>query len=315
MAFTFRKSYVWGSVLVGLSAGTLVPLVTTTLNPVIAASDTANFPDTQNYWAQPFIQSLAERNVVTGYPDGTYRPTQAVDRDEFAAIVRDAFDQKQERQIASGSVYKDVPKDYWAAPAIESAYEMGFMRGYPGEYFRPRQPVTKVEAISSLAKNLNLKSSPQSPQSVGAPSSTNQASAPPVRRQAMRRRPIMFPIAMTVLMQPLVNRPAIANVASTGQPTANAPAEANKPTTQSASAIVSEYYVDAGEIPQYAVDDVAAATRAGIVVNHPDLRVLNPNQPATRGEIAALIHQALVSQGRVTQIADQSAAQYVVNQR
>lgn len=75
---------------------------------------------------------------------------------------------------------------------------------------------------------------------------------------------------------------------------------------------VRDYYQDAEQIPQYAVDDVAATTTAGIVVNYPDRQVLNPTRPATRGEVAALIHQALVSQGKTAPIADQSGAQYVV---
>ena len=123
-------------------------------------------------------------------------------------------------------------------------------------------------------------------------------------------------MAMLALMQPFVNRPAPANAASTplktspqaAQPTATAPLKAAQPATQrSASSLLRDYYLDADKIPQYAVDDVAAATRAGIVVNHPNLRLLNPNQPATRGEIAALIYQALVSQGRATPIAEQTA--------
>jgi len=48
-----------------------------------------------------------------------------------------AFSQNPERQIANGSVYKDIPRGYWAAPAIEDAYEMGFMKGYPDGEFRP----------------------------------------------------------------------------------------------------------------------------------------------------------------------------------
>ncbi len=63
---------------------------------------------------------------------------------------------------------------------------------------------------------------------------------------------------------------------------------------------------------QYAVDDVAATTAAGIVVNYPDRRMLNPTRPATRGEVAAIIHQALVSQGKAVPIADPSASQYMV---
>ncbi len=324
MLHGFQKTLLSAAVLAGLSTGTLVALAVPNSTPAIAASNTASFPDTQNYWAQPFIESLAEKNIVSGYPDGTYRPEKPVDRDEFAAIVRDAFNQKKERQIASGSAYKDVPQGYWAASAIKSAYEMGFMQGYPGGYFRPQQPVTKVEAISALAKNLNLQSSTQSAPTAIAPNSTTQAptlqvnAAQPVRPQDARRR-IVLPIAMLGLMQPLINRSV--PVSATSTPSAIPPQSTGNASTESSlapqktAALVKEYYVDADRIPQYAVDDVAAATRAGIVVNYPDLRVLNPNQPATRGEIAALIHRALVAQGRATPIADQSATRYVVGQR
>jgi S-layer homology domain len=102
----------------GLAAGAIDPCIVTTSTPALAASSTnTSFPDTQNYWAQSFIQNLAERNIVTGYPDDTFRPEQPVARDEFAAIVRQAFSQPSERRIATGSVYKDISQGYWAESA------------------------------------------------------------------------------------------------------------------------------------------------------------------------------------------------------
>jgi hypothetical protein len=81
-----------------------------------------------------------------------------------------------------------------------------------------------------------------------------------------------------------------------------------------ASAVVSNYYTDAKNIPQYAVDDVAAATQAGIVVNYPNTKILNPNQPATRGTIAAFIYQALVNQGRLEPLSNNvKAYNYIVD--
>ncbi len=270
------------SLLFALVTLTSVPFVYSVQQSVIAAPEkTANFPDIQNHWAQPFITRLAERNIVTGYPDGTYRPNQSVDRDEFAAIIRQAFNQKKERTIPSGSVYKDVPANYWAAQPIEEAYEMGFMHGYPGEYFRPKQPVSRVEALVSLSQNLNL--------------TTAQTA-----RKKTARRQFFLPIAMTNLMQPLMTAKATNKTVS---PLQNAPA----------SAVVSKYYTDANKIPQYAVDDVAAATQAGIVVNYPNTKVLNPNQPATRGTIAAFIYQALVNQGRLQPLPNNvKASNYIV---
>jgi len=47
---------------------------------------------------------------------------------------------------------------------------------------------------------------------------------------------------------------------------------------------------------------VAAATQAGIVVNHPNRQQLNPNILITRAEAAALIHQAMAKAGKVEEI-------------
>jgi hypothetical protein len=61
-------------------------------------------------------------------------------------------------------------------------------------------------------------------------------------------------------------------------------------------------YSDADQIPSYARASIAAATERRLVVDHPDLRFLNPNQVATRAEVAAFIYQALVSEGQVAAI-------------
>lgn len=53
------------------------------------------------------------------------------------------------------------------------------------------------------------------------------------------------------------------------------------------------------DIPDWAKKQVAAAAEAGLIVNRPDFAVgdLQPNESATRGEVAAMIHQALVNKG------------------
>lgn len=145
----------------GVAVGTILPLVTSDSQKVIAAPESAtSFPDIQDHWASPFIKALAEKNILTGYLNGTYRPNKTLARDEFAAIIRQAFNQNQVAQIPSRTVYKDVPVGYWAAPAIEEAYQTGFMTGYPGGFFRPKEEVSKVQAIVSLAEVLDGSSSP-----------------------------------------------------------------------------------------------------------------------------------------------------------
>jgi S-layer homology domain len=302
-----------------LSAGALIA-VSQPSALATAPSPSAAFPDTQGHWAQPFIQSLAAQNIVVGYPDGTFRPEAQMGRDEFSAIVRSAFDQPAERQIPSGAVYTDVPSGYWAVPAIEEAAETGFVQGYPDGTFRPQQPITKAGAIVSLAQNLNLEGATSVAAAVSPVASpVPQASPAPQPaaqpRTANRRRATLFPLAITSLMQPLVNKAAPVAAAAVQAPQASAaaapsPAPAASPTSPAPS--VTQYYEDANQIPPEAIAGVAAATRAGLVVNYPNPRQLNPNQPASRGEVAALIHQALVTQGRTAPIANNPAANYIV---
>ncbi|MGI0488757.1 S-layer homology domain-containing protein [Pantanalinema rosaneae CENA516] len=311
-----------------LTAGSLAGTIALTQpsTSVIAAPNTATaFPDTDNHWAQPFIAKLANRDIVAGYLDGSFRPNQPIGRDEFASFIHNAFNQDIERRIATGSVYNDVPQSYWAAPAIEDAYQMGFMHGYPGGNFRPNQEVTRVEALVALARSLDLGDPAASVSPQPQTTQTTQQTTPsePDRQQVQRSRTaMMYPMAMTTLMQPFVAARSTP-VAPATQPTqASTPAvpaapAANQDSPQSQrpiSEVVSNYYRDADQIPQYAVDAVAQATTAGIVVNYPDSDVLNPNRPATRGEIAALIHQALVNQGKVEPVAaETNAANYIVS--
>ncbi|MBF2062837.1 MAG: S-layer homology domain-containing protein [Calothrix sp. C42_A2020_038] len=239
-----------------------------------------------NYWAHPFIERLAQRNILAGYPDGTFRPEQAVQRDEMAAIIRQAFNEPQVRQIESGSAFNDVEEGYWAERPIEEAYQQGFMSANNGN-FRPNQPVTRVEAITALNNGLNLATTPVAQQP---------------RRKRTARRPVFAPMAITSLMQPLVIAQAQA-----------APAPTRPQTIASDSTIVNKYYNDAQNIPEQAIPHVAAATKQNIVVNHPNRKVLNPTQPATRAEVAALVHQTLVTQGRMEPLPENSPAkQYVV---
>jgi S-layer homology domain len=231
------------SVTVGALAPIVIsaPAIAQRTSPSPRPSAEVNFSDVApDFWARPFIQALAQRNIITGFPNGTFRPQQPVERAEFAAMIANAFEQKQVRPLAE-SGFRDVPSGYWAVSEIEEAFQTGFMRGYGGGLFFPEQPITKAQAITALANGLRLSAN-------GTP----------------------------------------ANILRT-------------------------YYQDAGWIPAYAINPLAAATEANIIVNYPNIRTLNPLGNLTRAEAAALLHQALVRQGQIEPLANNvAAANYIV---
>lgn len=243
-----------------------------------------------NHWARPFIEPLADSGIIAGYPDGTFRPEQIIERDEFAAIIRQSFDRERIRDISSGSAFNDVPENYWATQPIEEAYEMGFMGGFEGNTFRPQQGITRAQALAALSRGMNLNYDRTT-----STSSTNQA------RTAKNR--LVFPLATTALMQPLL--PIISqrqqpkpNNTGTGQTSAKIPADN----------YLNLYYDDANQIPQALVNSVAATTQADVVVNHPEPRLLNPNQPLKRSAAAAMIYRALVYQGKLEPLPNNTQA-------
>ncbi|WP_414517296.1 fasciclin domain-containing protein [Nostoc sp. PCC 9305] len=171
MSSLFRWSSTKVTLLVlGMTAATLTPIVisapASSQTPVPSATpapatpsptSTVNLSDvSSDYWARPFIQALAENNVISGFPDGTYRPNQPVTRAEFAALIQKAFsNQNRVRQLSAGG-FSDVPANYWAAAAIQNAYETGFLAGYPGNVFRPNQEIPRVQGIVALSSGLGL---------------------------------------------------------------------------------------------------------------------------------------------------------------
>jgi len=111
------------------------------------------YPDLSNHWSQVCVERLSERGIISGYPDGTFKPRKPVTRAEYAALVNAAFpNEAVERQAID---FRDIPNDYWAQPAIQSAYRKGFLSGYPNNRFRPQQNIPRVQAFVALASGLD----------------------------------------------------------------------------------------------------------------------------------------------------------------
>ncbi len=113
------------------------------------------FRDIQGYWAQPYIEALIAKNVIAGFPDGSFKPTDPVTRAQFATIISKAFTPPSQKEVQE---FKDVKQNFWAYQAIQTAYRGGFVAGYPGGLFQPQQAIPRVQSLVSLANGLNLRS-------------------------------------------------------------------------------------------------------------------------------------------------------------
>ncbi len=142
----------------GLTAGAVAPLMTAA--PSFAQSTTAFSDVSSSYWAREFIGELSRRDIIAGFPDGTFKPDAPVTRAQFAAMLRKANDNAFKKGTVRGSNrFADVPSTYWANTAIQTAYTTGFLAGYPGNIFQPEQNIPREQVLTSLANGLNYSSS------------------------------------------------------------------------------------------------------------------------------------------------------------
>lgn len=110
------------------------------------------FSDLSGHWAATFIQGLAQVNLVSGLRDGRFAPDAPMTRAQFAALAVRAFQPPVQRP---GTVFRDVPADFWAADTIQAAYQGGFMSGFPDQTFGPNNPLVRVQTWIALVNGLN----------------------------------------------------------------------------------------------------------------------------------------------------------------
>ena len=118
-----------------------------------------NFTSTNKYtdvaagaWYNNAVSTLSAMGIITGYPDGTFRPNAYITRAEFAAIAA-RFDADGDKTLAA---FSDIA-NHWAKDEISVAYNNGWVDGYPNGTFGPRRNITRAETVTLVNRVLNRK--------------------------------------------------------------------------------------------------------------------------------------------------------------
>jgi len=110
-----------------------------------------NFPDVEYWrWSVEEIATLQRLDILSGYEDGTFRPSNAITRAEFAAVMMQFF----EVDLNARHNFTDV-SGHWAEFYIAAAFSNGFITGYPDGTFRPNEPITRAEAAALINNALS----------------------------------------------------------------------------------------------------------------------------------------------------------------
>jgi len=107
------------------------------------------FGDIGRHWAKATIERAVAAGIVSGYPDGTFKPNQTVTRAEFAVMLIKALDPKGE---GSTLAFADQAKiGAWAQQAVARASQVGWIKGYRDGSFRPNAEITRAEMAAMIA--------------------------------------------------------------------------------------------------------------------------------------------------------------------
>ncbi|HEY9690752.1 MAG TPA: S-layer homology domain-containing protein [Oculatellaceae cyanobacterium] len=180
--------------------------------------------------------------------------------------------------------FTDVPTNYWAKDFITELAQQEIIKGYQGR-FRPNDPVTRGELAAMLSLALpkaNIRPAVDF-KDVSPDQWVHSYILEVYQRGFFELEPgnVVNPNKDVTRLDVLVALARGLNYAPSG----------------SAQNIL-QAYSDTSAIPSSLRNFVAAATQKGLVVNYPNIKLLKPNQIATRAEVAALIYQGMVSTGK-----------------
>ena len=135
-------------------SGILISSVTDNENEMAAGSIHAQFTDiSPSFWAYQAICAVHAEWIAMGYPDGTYRPAEYVNRAQMAAFIIRARYGDSFNYLPIPFFY-DVPMTHWAFRYIQKMCDEGITTGYADGSYRPAENVQRSQMAAFIIRAL-----------------------------------------------------------------------------------------------------------------------------------------------------------------
>lgn len=125
-----------------------------------------------DHWAKKPIEGLATLGVISGFPDGSFRPEANIARADLARMTaaRQAITRPRDEVTRAEGVailarfaklskpalaevpFKDLPGRHWAVKDIAAAKDAGLLKYLDGKPFEPNKKLTRAEAAEMLSR-------------------------------------------------------------------------------------------------------------------------------------------------------------------
>lgn len=125
------------------------------LTPLSALAEFSDVPS--DHYAVSAINYLQAEGIVAGYSDGTFKPSQAVNRAEAMKLIIAPLIEQSELAAFSSSQFNDVSTDAWFLPFVEYGRKNAIIDGPPKKTaFNPANTVIKAEFLKMLLLAHNI---------------------------------------------------------------------------------------------------------------------------------------------------------------
>lgn len=109
--------------------------------------------DISNHWAQDYILSLVNNEVMETYTGGQFKPEQSITRGGFAVALA-----KQLNLVPDNNNRFEDIKGYPGYNMINSLVNEDIINGYPDKTFRPNNSITRAEMVTIMIRSLGITS-------------------------------------------------------------------------------------------------------------------------------------------------------------
>lgn len=119
--------------------------------------------DVSGHKYEDSILFIYDEGIVNGYPDGSFKPDQLLNRAELLKIMVEAVYVDEFNSFSSVKCFDDVPAGEWYTQYVCFAKEEGIINGYGDGTFRPTDTINLVEALKITLEVFNYEYPQSSP--------------------------------------------------------------------------------------------------------------------------------------------------------
>ena len=131
-----------------------ISIVSKSSSDIVSNNSAITFIDIESVsWAKESIIKLAQKGIISGYEDNTFKPTNNISRAEFVKLLALTFGVKINKSASIS--FNDVPHDHWCYDYIATLYSMGIINGITNENFGTSDYISRQDMVTLIYRAMN----------------------------------------------------------------------------------------------------------------------------------------------------------------